>query len=251
MNDLQEKQKLIEIEENGLHYQSFEISEMKEINSSVCLPAEPSEIVLTPEQNDQSLKNHRPMLGVFFILVSILGFMSSSICIKITFKQNPVLTGSDALLIRLSLMLPAIYLQAKILKVNLFQMDRELFKIISLRSVLASVSILFILKSFEYLPISIAVIIYNINPVMVTLLAYPILNEQLTLLKVCCVLGAFIGVTVISYDHNTSNSKSDNQQIIGVILSLLSAAIGAVAYILLKIMNKHSTVHYLYSPFYV
>lgn len=56
----------------------------------------------------------------------------------------------------------------------------------------------------KYIPSSKATLIMSMNPILVAILAYFLLKEQMTIGKILAVIGAFFGVLLFTYNKNNS-----------------------------------------------
>lgn len=102
--------------------------------------------------------------------------------------------------------------------------------------------------SIKILPTTISFMLFNMNPLLVSVLAYFLLKENLSLTSALCTLGAFGGIVCISLGRK--NEKVEGEyQIIGVLLAVLAAVCGSLAYIAMRTVNK--AVHYIFSPYYL
>ena len=73
----------------------------------------------------------------------------------------------------------------------------------------------------KYIPTSFGSIIFNINPIIVAVLAFMFLREKLTKIKILTVLGAFFGVAIIVFGKE-SKSPEYGDLLFGIICSLIS-----------------------------
>jgi len=89
--------------------------------------------------------------------------------------------------------------------------------------------------------------IYNVHPLLVSVVAYFILKEKITKLKIIALIGAFSGVLLITLHKNESHGVEDNY-LLGIGLASVSFIAGTTVAILLRIVNQH--IHYTLSPFW-
>lgn len=100
--------------------------------------------------------------------------------IKLTYRNNPALQGGDVLLVRSLIMFPAYYTYAKICRVNLLDINVRCARVLFLRCLFGTISMTLMFVSIKMLPTSISFMIFNLNPVFVSVLAYFVLKESTT-----------------------------------------------------------------------
>jgi drug/metabolite transporter (DMT)-like permease len=93
-------------------------------------------------------------------------------------------------------MLPAYYVYAKYMKVDLLKVEKEYVWILIGRAVIGSTTMILIFMAMMYLPVSLAWLIFNVNPIYVTIFAGCTLGEPIRVLNVAAAIGAFVGVTL-------------------------------------------------------
>ena len=78
----------------------------------------------------------------------------------------------------------------------------------------------FFFFSLKYMPVSKANLIFNIHPLMVTVIAYFVLKENLTQLRVFALIGAFMGVVILSIhkNDNPDDNESGNMYYIAIFM---------------------------------
>ena len=67
----------------------------------------------------------------------------------------------------------------------------------------------FFFFALKYMPVSKANLIFNIHPLVVAVIAYYVLKEKLTKLRVFALIGAFLGVVILSIHNNDKSSKNE------------------------------------------
>ena len=98
----------------------------------------------------------------------------------------------------------------------------------------------------KYIPVSKASIIINTNPLVVVPIAYFLLKEVLTKLQIIALIGAFLGVVVLSYNKNEGLNGEDEYYYLGIALALLWWLCTAGVNIKLRVLGPH--VHPGLSP---
>jgi len=86
-------------------------------------------------------------------------------------------------------------------------------------------------------------LIFNLNPIVVILLAGAMLKEKVTKWDVICSIGAFLGVFIIS--DITGSTTEIKEEIFGISLASISALFTGLQFILMRKLNEKETVHYL------
>lgn len=94
-----------------------------------------------------------------------------------------------------------------------------------------------------------ATLLYNLQSIFIAVLAVVFLKETLNVVDYVTLIGAFVGVAIISAREDTENvSSSYFLQLVGIFLCILESFAHSAMIIIIKQMNKH--LHYLFSPFY-
>lgn len=120
------------------------------------------------------------MKGVLAMIIASVSFGLMGFFIKLTYRNNPRLQGGDVLLVRSLIMFPAYYAYAKILRVDLLDINVRCARVLFLRCLFGTISMTLMFVSIKMLPTSISFMIFNLNPVFVSVLAYFILKESTT-----------------------------------------------------------------------
>ena len=76
--------------------------------------------------------------------------------------------------------------------------------------------------SIKMLPTSIAFMIFNLNPLFVTFIAYVFLKEEYDIIKILSVIGAFLGVFIVGFGRR-NETAFEISQTVGIILCLTAA----------------------------
>lgn len=128
------------------------------------------------------------------MIIASMCFGMMGFFIKLSYAQNPNLEGGDVLLFRSCLMLPFYYIYAKSLGVNLFDISFYHAMILTLRCITGACAMTFIFMSIKILPTTITFMLFNMNPLLVSIFAYFLLKEKLTLTSALCTAAAFGGI---------------------------------------------------------
>ena len=98
----------------------------------------------------------------------------------------------------------------------------------------------------KWVSVGIATLLFNLNPLILIILAGLLLKEYVAKIDIVAVLGSLLGVYLIS-----DLTGGLDQSTIGMLLAILSAMCAACTYIALRSLNTASNLHYLVSPFWV
>ncbi|CAI2375196.1 unnamed protein product [Moneuplotes crassus] len=186
--------------------------------------------------------------GVLIMIVACCCFGAMGFMIKIAYTNNPDLTGFDVMLVRSCTMWPVYYIIAKILKVNLISIKRNHFFVLIFRCLTGATGMSLLFASIKLLPTSIAFMIFNLNPLFVTVIAFTVLGEKFEISKALYITGAFIGVLIVGYGRRNETTL-DVSQIYAVILCIGAAFLCGLAVASMRKLNKH--IHYIFSPYYL
>jgi len=104
--------------------------------------------------------------------------------------------------------------------------------------------------ALKYLPMSKGAIILGIAPLIVSVVAYFLLNEVLHPREIVCLIGAFIGMFIVNATkaENKHANTYDDMYTTGVWLWFFALIFRSSAPISMRYMNKYWT--HIYSPFY-
>ncbi len=182
-----------------------------------------------------------------FILLSLLASSTFAIIAPFSIATEqagmiPAYTVLYRYMVLILLSTPFIILYAR----QYFNFSRQHFWLIMLQSLGTCVLNLAYLGAMSYIPLSLAVIIFFIFP-LITLLVTPfIFGGQLTLLKIIIFICAFIGLLlVIGPEFSTLNP-------IGIILALIGACAAVVQLLCMsKLMKELNAAALIYSVHFV
>ncbi|CAI2374887.1 unnamed protein product [Moneuplotes crassus] len=201
------------------------------------------------EENQESKEEKKNTLfGILLMVISGVAIGAMSFCIKLTYQHCEGIKAFDIFLIRSLMLAPFCYFHAKILKVNLIEISNKSASLLVLRCIFGFCGNIALFVSINYVPVSVSLMIFNVNPVFVTILAYFFLKEQLTVTKCFCCVGAFVGIVILGLGRTSHDSGKDIQGK-GIIMCVMSAIFGSLAYTTLRKINTE--IHYLYSPYYL
>jgi len=182
------------------------------------------------------------------MVVACWCFGSMGFIMKLAYVNNPILTGIDVLLVRSWIMLPVYYIIAKFLKVNLIKIKEWHFAVLLFRCITGAIGMSMLFISIKLLPTSIAFMIFNLNPLFVTLFAFWWLSEELKYVNAFWAFGAFGGVILVAYGRK-DETTFDMSEIIAIGIWLGAAFLCSLAVASMRRLNQ--LVHYIFSPYYL
>ena len=89
---------------------------------------------------------------------------------------------------------------------------------------------------------------YNVNPIIISILGIFVLKESISKFELLCIVGAFFGVFLMMNHANFENGVSIEMQMIGVLFASFSCIAGAITGLFLRFFNKDTS--YVVYPFY-
>ncbi len=89
----------------------------------------------------------------------------------------------------------------------------------------------FLFEAYKYTTVSTATICYYMAPVIVMILSFFLLKEKITLKKILCIIGAVIGMVLITGSGSLSFQK-------GELMGIFYGLVAAVLYAFIVIFNK-------------
>ena len=140
-------------------------------------------------------------------MVSAFWFAIMTFLWKLAYHDNPSLNGFDYLLLRSSSMAPLSILQVIYLRVNVFKIQKSERLMLLIRWLAGGIGMPVFFIGLKYIPASIGSLIYNISPILVSVIAFIFLREKFTFLKLFAVVGAFIGVVVFIFGQHSTNKE--------------------------------------------
>ena len=206
-----------------------------------------SEVLDLAKETDLSEQANNRFLGIVYVMLSTVWFALMTVACKIAYQNNPNLNGFDYVLLRASSMALMSALQVGYLKLNIFDIKEGYRFKLFMRWVVGGIGMPTFFMGLKYIPASKWTLIFNIHPILVAILSYFLLKEQITNMKILAVFGSFIGVLLFTQNTNNSNEPSDNYYI-GILWASFAWLCGTTVAILLRIINQH--IHYAMSPFW-
>ena len=136
------------------------------------------------------------------------------------YQDNSYLTGFDYLLVRSASMILLFISQVVYLKVDIFDIHGNDRYMMVLRCILGGIGMPIYFIGLKYIPTSFGAIIVDINPIIIAILSFFLLQEELTKVKIFTVLGSFLGVAIFVLGKD-SNSPEYNNYVFGIICSFI------------------------------
>ena len=161
--------------------------------------------------------------------------------------QNPNVNGFDYLLIRgISIAVLSI-IQVIYWKVNIFTIQPEYKTTVYAYAIVGGSGVFAFYFGFKFIPASIGILIFYINPVLIAAVAPFILNEVLTKEKVIVVLGSFAGAAILLLHKNILPGDTDHYYL-GAILTFVTWCTGTWMSLISRMVA--GKIHYSIWPFY-
>ncbi|CAI2372904.1 unnamed protein product [Moneuplotes crassus] len=187
------------------------------------------------------------LLGILYMIATGLSFSLSAITCKLAYERNEHLNGLDYVLCR-SIILPICSIfQVVSTKVNVFDVKKEYRMLLALRCIIGGIGMPCLFIALKHIPLSLSILIVNINPLLVAIAAFFILKEKLTKLNVIGAFGAFIGVYLLTL-HKSGGDQDNPYYLLGIFLVFINCCCQTSINILLRVLNKE--LHYTMSPFW-
>lgn len=135
-----------------------------------------------------------------------------------------MLNGLDYLLIRSPLMITIGVVQITYLRVNPFDIKKEIRWALAVRVIAGGLTVPLTFIGLKYLPASKMTLIVNCHPLLVAIFAFYLLKELLTRVDVCALIGSFIGVVLFSIENTKSkvDNISDSDYFFGIFVVILA-----------------------------
>lgn len=172
---------------------------------------------LKPEDQSQKGKKNNRAKGIFFVMMFACSFTCMVVSCKLAYQMNSHLTGFDYLIVRATSMLILSAIQVYALKINVFKVEPRFRTHLIMRCLSGASGMLSFFVGLKYIPASKATLITNIHPILVTIMAYFVLNESITVLKILAVVGAFIGVFIFT-SHKNDTDDGEGSYSLGITL---------------------------------
>lgn len=133
-----------------------------------------------------------------------------TVCCKLAYRNNSNLNGFDYMIVRATSMALMSALQVGYLRLNVFDIKKGYRTKLLIRCLAGGFGMPCYFMALKYIPASKGALIFNIHPLFVAVLAYFLLKESITKMKIFTVVGAFIGVAIFAQSKNDPTVASDS-----------------------------------------
>ncbi|XP_054166155.1 solute carrier family 35 member G1-like [Oppia nitens] len=184
-------------------------------------------------QKRRSLAKRIPAFGLLMALTSVVCFSIGSVIVKVLTQMHSI----QVLVIRCTIQFTFYTITALIYRYPL--MPRRGHRLdLAFRCVSGTISLITIFVAYRLMPLADASTIHFASPVFVTIFAYFILKEPLTVLQVLTGTITLTGVVIIAkpeflFGAETSESVHENR-LLGTILASIAALTAALSMITLR-----------------
>ncbi|CAI2373001.1 unnamed protein product [Moneuplotes crassus] len=186
-------------------------------------------------------------LGIIYMIIGGISFSLAAIACKLAYKRNDYLTGFDYVLCRSIIFSICAIFQVILMKVNILNVKKGYRLLLFVRCIMGGIGVSSLFIAMKYVPLSLSMLIVNMNPLFVGIFAFFILKEKFTKLNAIGTCGALIGVYLLTM-HKSGGSGSNQYFFMGIFLVSISCCCETGINILLRILNKE--LHYTMSPFW-
>ena len=128
---------------------------------------------------------------------------------KLAYRNNSNLNGFDYVLVRSGVMLILSVFQAKHYNINILNIKDGFRLKLYMFAIVGAIDVPLYFIGLQYVPTSIASLIFSISPIIVAVVAPFVLSEMLTKSKVISVVGSFIGWSMFALHKNTNPEEAD------------------------------------------
>ena len=167
------------------------------------------EVISKSEKEDEKLEVDN-LRGIIYMIIAKSSATLMLIMCKMAYQANPYLNGFDYVICRATTMTSLSIFQVVSSKVNPIDIKKGYRMALFVRCLAGGIGMPCYFMSLKYIPASKGSLIFNIHPMLVSIVAFFLLGERLTKLKVIAVIGAFAGASIFSYHKNTTVDQEDN-----------------------------------------
>ena len=173
---------------------------------------------------------NRPMLGILYCAVAVLAFALGDTFTKYLAERQPVtfVIGSRYWM---NFLLLVIFL-GPVYGARMWRTDRKM--LVLLRGAILACASLAMGSALRYIPVGEATSIVYLAPIMVILLAGPILGEKVQLVSVLCAMAGFLGVILIARPGSGLNP-------VGVGFAFLNVTFTAGYHLITRLLARTET----------
>ncbi|CAI2372250.1 unnamed protein product [Moneuplotes crassus] len=193
------------------------------------------------ESTDDKIK------GITYMMIAGVSFSLGAIACKFAYNRNEYLTGIDYILCRSLTLIICSLIQVMSTRVNVLDVKKGYRALLAIRCIIGAIGMPCFFIAMKYIPLSLSTLIFNIHPLFVGILAYFILNENLTKLKILAVCGALVGVYLLTL-HKSGHDQQSKHYTLGICLVSITCVCASIVSIMLRVLNKE--IHFAMSPFW-
>ncbi|CAI2374082.1 unnamed protein product [Moneuplotes crassus] len=132
---------------------------------------------------------------------------------------------------------------------NLFNYGPQVVKKMAGRLTCGVLLDIFISNGLRFIAISKGILILSLNPFFCAIAAAIFLKEKITTISIGSTIGAFIGIYLLTLNQS-DEVKEDSHELLGYILTLLSAITCGFVFVFLRALNNHN-LPLIISPLYL
>lgn len=183
------------------------------------------------------IKN-RYLLGVFFIILSAIGFSTLQMLVKLL----PDVSLASKLFFRniIITMITGFVIKVRGLK---FDVEKEDRKLLSLRIVTGTISLAFSFYTLKFITLSDSTILQKLSSVIMLVISHYFFDEKFTKYHLMGLITAFFGVVFIIKPVSSSIN-------IGYILAIFSAILTAISYSSIRAIGRRGKLDPMLIVFY-
>lgn len=183
------------------------------------------------------IKN-RYLLGVFFIILSAIGFSTLQMLVKLL----PDVSLASKLFFRniIITIITGIVIKFRGLKFNVNKEDR---KLLFLRIITGTISLAFSFYTLKFITLADSTILQKLSSVIMLIISHYFFNEKFTKYHLVGLVTAFLGVVFIIKPVSSSMN-------IGYILAIFSAILTAISYSSIRAIGRRGNLDPMLIVFY-
>lgn len=235
-NQIAEKPLLPELDKESL-IELVNYSESKEVSANI----EQAIQEAPPVQNNY-------FLGIFFMVLCTMGYTMMGFSSKLLYVVNPSITFWDQMLFKGIISTLFVYMQSRREKVSLVKFNKYGILLLS-GAFIGFLSYVTQVVSYRYIPATKASLIIYANPVVVVILAYFFLKENVTRYDIFTLIMVIFGCYLVTNTSSTDEASPSDNPALGYFFAFLSCLTMGTWIAMLRVLNQH--VHNLLFVFYM
>jgi len=232
------------------YYSDSETIEIDDENASLLRHHDPS--------NNRNKKENNEKLGLILMALSALLFSIMSLCAKIVNKKYPFF--QSVLILSIVQMLGS-YIGCNLARISSWGYPQQYLEMVC-RGTFGALAITLYFSGLTYLTLGDNTAIFFTTPAFITIIAWILLGDKLTVFDSLISLFSILGVLLVSKpqflfirdsnndssDNNDNSNDNHNNNSIYFLLPLIGAFMAAFAYVMIRDIGKE--IHYLIHRFY-